>query len=65
VLLREAIAKTGKAGSLRRDSRPAAFAAGLMAHERTALILELLRFNQELRRISDFELPGKDRGNTV
>jgi len=59
VLLREAIAKTGKAGIARVVIRARQHLAALMAHE-DALILELLRFNQEVRRLSDFELPGKD-----
>jgi DNA end-binding protein Ku len=59
VLLREAIARAGKAGIARVVIRARQHLAALMTHE-NALILELLRFDQELQSLSDFELPGKD-----
>jgi DNA end-binding protein Ku len=59
VLLREAIAKTGKAGIARVVIRARQHLAALIAHE-NGLILELLRFDQELRALSDFDLPAKD-----
>jgi DNA end-binding protein Ku len=59
VLLREAIAKTGKAGIAKVVIRARQHLAALMVHE-NALILELLRFDQELRSLRDFDLPTKD-----
>jgi DNA end-binding protein Ku len=59
VLLREAISKTGKAGIARVVIRARQHLAALMAHG-DALVLELLRFHQELRDLDDFDLPGSD-----
>ncbi len=59
VLLREAIAESGKAGISSVVIRSRQYLAALMATG-DALILELLRFHQELRDIEDFELPGHD-----
>jgi DNA end-binding protein Ku len=59
VLLREAISKTGKAGIARVVIRARQHLAALIARG-DALMLELLRFDQELRSLSDFDLPGHD-----
>jgi DNA end-binding protein Ku len=59
VLLREAIAESGKAGIATVVIRSRQYLAALMATG-DALLLELLRFNQELRDLSDFDLPGHD-----
>jgi DNA end-binding protein Ku len=59
VLLRQAIAKAGRAGIARVVIRARQHLAALIAHE-NALILELLRFDQELRSLDEFDLPGKD-----
>ena len=59
VLLREVLRNTGKAGIARvvihtREYLSALFVAG------DVLVLELLRFEQELRNPKEFELPGND-----
>ena len=59
VLLREAIAKSGKAGIARVVIRARQHLAALIA-QGDALVLELLRFPQELREPSEHELPGRD-----
>jgi DNA end-binding protein Ku len=59
VLLREAIAESGKAGIASVVIRSRQYLAALMASG-DALLLELLRFHQELRDLGDFELPGHD-----
>jgi DNA end-binding protein Ku len=59
VLLREAITKTGKAGIAKVVIRARQHLAALMVHE-NALILELLRFDQELRSLREFDLPSMD-----
>jgi DNA end-binding protein Ku len=59
VLLREAISKSGKAGIARVVIRARQHLAALMARG-DALMLELLRFDQELRSLSEFDLPGHD-----
>jgi DNA end-binding protein Ku len=59
VLLREAIAKTGKAGVARVVIRTRQSLAVLMAQD-DALVLELLRFEQELRPLTEFEVPSGD-----
>ncbi|MEX2170596.1 MAG: Ku protein [Pirellulales bacterium] len=59
VLLREALAKTGKAGIARVVIRARQHLAALLPHG-DALVLELLRFSQELRDLSEHEIPGKD-----
>lgn len=57
VLLREAIADSGKAGIASVVIRSRQYMAALLAHG-DALLLELLRFSQELRDLKDFDLPG-------
>jgi DNA end-binding protein Ku len=57
VLLREAIADSGKAGISTVVIRSRQYLAALMVSG-DALLLELLRFSQELRDLSDFDLPG-------
>lgn len=57
VLLREAIAESGKAGIASIVIRSRQHLAALMVSG-NALIVELLRFHQELRDLNDFELPG-------
>jgi DNA end-binding protein Ku len=59
VLLREAIAASGKAGIARVVIRARQHLAALIA-EGNALVLELLRFPQELVDLKEFELPGQD-----
>jgi DNA end-binding protein Ku len=59
VLLREAIAKAGKAGIATVVIRARQYLSALVA-QGDALVLELLRFDQELVRPSDFELPSHD-----
>src|SRR5690606_15614500 len=59
VLLREAIANSGKAGIARVVIRTRQSLAVLMAHE-DALVLELLRFHQELRPLDEYDLPAGD-----
>lgn len=59
VLLREAIANTGKAGVARVVIRTRQSLAVLMAHN-DALVLELLRFPQELRSLDEFDVPSGD-----
>jgi DNA end-binding protein Ku len=59
VLLREAIAGTGKAGIARVVIRARQHLAALLAYG-DALILELLRFHQELRDLNNYDLPGSD-----
>src|SRR4029078_11391591 len=56
VLLREAIAESGKAGIAKVVIRGRQHLAALIA-QGTALLLELLRFHQELIELSDFDLP--------
>jgi DNA end-binding protein Ku len=59
VLLREAIAESGKAGIASVVIRSRQYLAALMPSG-DALLLELLRFHQELRDLGDFGLPGHD-----
>jgi DNA end-binding protein Ku len=59
VLLREAIANSGKAGIASVVIRSRQYLAALIA-DGNALILELLRYPQELRDIKEFDLPGQD-----
>jgi DNA end-binding protein Ku len=59
VLLREAIAESGKAGIANVVIRSRQYLAALVTND-DALILELLRYQQELRDLDEFELPGND-----
>jgi DNA end-binding protein Ku len=59
VLLREAISDAGKAGIARVVIRARQYLAALIPHG-DALVLELLRYPQELAEMSEFELPGQD-----
>jgi len=59
VLLREAIRKAGKAGIAKVVIRARQYLAALIAEEH-ALVLELLRYDQELIGLPEFELPGSD-----
>ncbi|WP_428306176.1 Ku protein [Lacipirellula sp.] len=59
VLLREAISGAEKAGLARVVIRARQYLAALVV-EGDALILELLRYADELQAIDDFELPGSD-----
>lgn len=59
VLLREAIAESGKAGIATVVIRNRQYLAALVA-QGDALVLELLRFQQELVSFDEFELPGQD-----
>jgi len=59
VLLREAIKEAGKAGIARVVIRARQYLAALMA-QGDALVLELLRYNQELVDLTQFDLPGHD-----
>lgn len=59
VLLREAIAKSGKAGIASVVIRSRQYLSALVA-DGDALVLELLRFPQELRDMKEFEFPGQD-----
>jgi len=60
VLLREAIAKAGKAGIARVVIRARQYLAALVVAG-DALVLELLRYAQELRPEEEFGLPSGDR----
>jgi DNA end-binding protein Ku len=59
VLLREAISAAGKAGIARVVIRARQYLAALIPQD-DALVLELLRYPQELADTSDFDLPGQD-----
>ncbi len=59
VLLREAIQGAGKAGIAKVVIRARQYLAALVAQD-DALVLELLRYPQELVPVSEFELPGKN-----
>ncbi|RIK87264.1 MAG: Ku protein [Planctomycetota bacterium] len=59
VLLRQAIAQAGKAGVCRVVIRARQYLAALVV-EGDALILELLRYAQELRPLEEFDLPDQD-----
>jgi DNA end-binding protein Ku len=59
VLLREAIAASGKAGIAKVVIRGRQHLAALIA-QGGALVLELLRFHQELIELSDFDLPSTE-----
>jgi DNA end-binding protein Ku len=59
VLLREAIASTGKAGLARVVIRARQYLAALVVED-DALVLELLRYAQELRPPEEFGLPSDD-----
>jgi DNA end-binding protein Ku len=59
VLLREAITASGKAGIARVVIRARQHLAALIA-QGDALVLELLRYPQELVDLKEFELPGQD-----
>jgi DNA end-binding protein Ku len=57
VLLREAIAESGKAGIASVVIRARQYVAAVIANG-NALIMELLRFHQELKDLGDFQLPS-------
>lgn len=57
VLLREAIKETGKAGIARVVIRARQYLAALMA-QGNALVLELLRYHQEVAESTEFDLPA-------
>jgi DNA end-binding protein Ku len=59
VLLREAVAGAGKAGIARVVIRARQYLAALIA-QGDALVLELLRYHQELVDLSEFELPSQN-----
>jgi DNA end-binding protein Ku len=59
VLLREAISKAGKAGIAQVVIRARQYLAALVV-EGDALVLELLRYAQELRPVEEFDLPSGD-----
>jgi DNA end-binding protein Ku len=59
VLLREAIANAGKAGIARVVIRARQYLAALIA-QGDALVLELLRYDQELVDLGSFELPSSN-----
>ena len=59
VLLREAIADAGKAGIARVVIRARQYLAALIAQD-NALVLELLRYQQELVDLSEFDVPSHD-----
>jgi DNA end-binding protein Ku len=59
VLLREAIKDASKAGIAKVVIRARQYLAALIA-QGDALLLELLRFDQELVNISEFDLPSSD-----
>jgi DNA end-binding protein Ku len=59
VLLREAIKASGKAGIAKVVIRARQYLAALIA-QGDALVLELLRFDQELIDIAEFDLPSSD-----
>jgi DNA end-binding protein Ku len=59
VLLREAMAAAEMAGIARVVIRTRQYLSALVARG-TALVLDLLRFDQELRKPSDFDLPGRE-----
>lgn len=59
VLLREAIAGAGKAGLARVVIRARQYLAALVV-EGDALVLELLRYADELQSVEDLELPGSN-----
>lgn len=58
-LLREAITKTGKVGIATVVIRTRQYLTALLT-QGDALVLNLLRFSQELRDLSEFKLPGHD-----
>lgn len=59
VLLREVLRKTGKVGIAKVVIRTRQYLAALVA-EGDALLLELLRFDQEVRKPGEFDLPKGD-----
>lgn len=59
VLLREALRRSGKAGIAKVVLRTKQYLAAVVP-EGDALVLELLRFDQELRKPQEFELPGEN-----
>lgn len=59
VLLREAMAASGKVGIARVVIRTRQYIAALLA-EGNALVLNLLRFHQEIRPVKDFDIPTGD-----
>ena len=64
VLLREAIRESGKAGIATVVIRGRQHLAALIA-QGDALVLELLRFHQELIELRDFDLPGGNCASTA
>jgi DNA end-binding protein Ku len=60
VLLREALARAGKAGIASVVIRARQHLAAVIVQGH-ALVLELLRFHQELRDLEDFNIPGKEQ----
>lgn len=61
MLLREAMVATGRVGIARVMIRSRGHLAALMP-QGDALVLELLRFHQELRAIDDFDVPAGNKG---
>jgi DNA end-binding protein Ku len=61
VLLREAMKATGRVGIARVVIRARGYMAAMMP-QGDALILEMLRFDQELRPLDDYEFPKGNKG---
>jgi DNA end-binding protein Ku len=59
VLLRETLRRTSKIGIARVVIRTRQYLAALLA-EGDALVLNVLRYHQELRDVAEYELPGRD-----
>jgi DNA end-binding protein Ku len=57
VLLREAMAESGKVGIARVVIRTRQYIAALVP-EKSALVLSLLRYHQEIRPLKDFDIPS-------
>jgi len=62
VLLREAMKTTGRIGIARAVIRARGYVAALMPQD-DALILEMLRFDQELRPFGDYDFPKGNKGS--
>jgi DNA end-binding protein Ku len=60
VILREALTDTNKVGIAKVIISTKEYLAAIMPHEDKALILYLLKYDDEVRKISEFDIPRKD-----
>jgi DNA end-binding protein Ku len=60
VILREALKESGKIGIAKVIISTKEYLAAIMPYESKALVLYLLKYDDQVRKISDFEIPNKE-----